>query len=169
VPDSLTPLSDQERKQLLDAFARDDSFESRLTHLFFSTGMHPIVAARPKSHRLHLEGDILVWNRPKTNRLIAVPIDSSIKPWVPDLLKELQEAGHHPVNLAQKVGIFGERYGLAGLTPRGLRHDFANRAVESLGFIAARELTGTTTDILMGYARRDLSKQAAKDPKGLFG
>ena len=169
MPDSLSPLSDSERRHLLAAFAQDDSFPSKVAHTIFSTGAHPVVLARPGSHRLHLEDGTLVWNRPKTGRLIAVPVDPSIAPWLPSLIEELREARFHPVRINQLVHAFGEKWGLPGLTPRGLRHDFANRAVESQGLIAARELTGTTTEVLMGYARRELSKQAARDPKGLFG
>lgn len=159
---STTPLSDDERTALLRNFVKDpDSLESQLSHLIYSTGMHPAVPADPTRWNVHVEthGDVrlLVWVRPKNKKLVAIPYDPGLDPWFPNLLEVLRLKRYHPVYVNQLVHAFGTRSGILGLTPRSLRHDYCFRAVGKHGVVIARELTGTTTDVLMGYARRQIS------------
>ncbi len=131
--------------------------------------MHPACLGNPRRWAMSLSETVLTWRRAKTEQQVSVPIDPDIRDWLGDLISSLEERPIHPVNVAKMVRAFGEAHGLSGLTPRTLRHDYAYRAVQSQGFMAARELTGTTTEILMGYARRQMAEAASRDPKGLFG
>lgn len=168
--DSTHPLSETERHTLVRAFGLYPAdLDGQLTHVLFSTGMHPTCLGNPKRWRMNLSDGILTWNRAKTDQMVSVPVDPAIANYLPDLLNALEERPMHPVNVAKAVKRFGEKSGVFGLTPRTLRHDFAFRAVEARGPVDARELTGTTTDVLMSYARREIAKAVAKDPKGLFG
>jgi integrase len=167
---SLSPLSDIERAILKEHFFDLDSvsWESRLTHLIYSTGMHPAVPADPARWNLHIETDILVWNRPKTRELVSVPIDPDIRGWVEEMISFLSSTPRQPQAVKEAVRKFGVEIGLPGLRPRGLRHDYIFRVLAARGIMEARELSGTTTRILMGYARRQLARDALRDPRGLF-
>lgn len=169
VADSVSPLSDSERQILLAAFRADQTMPSKLTHFHYSTGAHPAVASDPKHWRLRVEDGNVVWNRPKTRAFVAVPIDPEISGWLSWLIDYLEAAAYHPVTINKLVASFGQKIGLPGLRPRGLRHDFCYRAVQSWGMADARTLTGTSLPVLMSYAARDLAKRASKDPRGLFG
>ena len=130
--------------------------------------MHPCVLAEALRHHLTIGDSVISWNRPKTRKPIHVPVDPAIASWVGDLIQTAMIMPVHRVTLAQKVGGFGRSVGLVGLTPRGLRHDFAYRVVLARGVLSAREYTGTTTDVLFGYANRQMAAEDAKDPRGLF-
>lgn len=168
--DSLHPLSDGERLRLKDAFRHWDavSVDSQLTHILYSTGMHPACLADPARWSMSVGDGLVTWDRAKTRTQVSVPLDPDLLPFLERRIADLRARPIHPVNIAKAVGRFGAKASVAGLTPRGLRHDFAYRAVVAQGFIAARELTGTTTAILMGYARRELAREAGRNPKGLF-
>jgi hypothetical protein len=170
VADSLHPLTDRERATLKAGFRDWDptSTDSRITHLLYSTGMHPVCLGNPLEFYLVVQDGIFTWERAKTRMQISVPVDPDVEPWAEALLSELRIQPLHPVTVNERVHAFGQTIDLPGLTPRGLRHDFSYRALKARGLGEARELTGTTTEILANYARRELARDVARDPRGLF-
>ena len=153
------PLADDERAVLVASFPRFDDVRSHLTHLIYSTGAHPCVFSYPNNWNFQREGRTLTWNRPKTDRAVAVPLDQTMLTWLDSLVLHLKERQVSAIRINQLVHDHGERIGMGWLSPRTLRHDFAWRAVQKYGIIEAREYTGTTTEVLMGYARRELAAQ----------
>jgi len=133
--------------------------QARTIALLFRTGMHPVVLALPVEFRLRYSYPprVLSWNRPKTLRPIRCPLKESELPWLEDFLKTLTPLD--PSRIRQIVHEGGAKMGMPELTPRALRHDLAARLAER-NVNAARELTGTTLRVLIGYAQRREARDA---------
>jgi integrase len=164
-----TPLEDDERQLLLTNVRRRDDIGARTTWFIYSTGAHPWCLSNPKLSRFRVTEDQGMKHlnfrlaKPATRRDpdLHVPLNPEIQPWVQAFIES--ELGYSEREYYRRVTMFGESIGLEGLSPRTLRHDFCLRILTAVDWDveAAKPLTGTTTEVLLGYARRRRQRQVA--------
>jgi len=87
------------------------------------TGVHPEVVMNRLEGGLSMDGlRHLTWRRPKTKRMMRVPVDPEIQPWVAEFVNTLPKRTWMTINrLIHDVGTHAE---IPELTPRTLRHTF---------------------------------------------
>ena len=86
--------------------------ESRITHVLFSTGMHPVCLGNPLEFLLVMSDGLFTWERAKTRAQVSVPVDPAVEPWADDLLAGFRSRPLHPTNVNQAVHRFGRSINL---------------------------------------------------------
>ncbi|MDG6912862.1 MAG: hypothetical protein JRN35_07260 [Nitrososphaerota archaeon] len=158
---STEPLTKKELAQLLEALPnfkpREGYYENldpqRVVRFFLVTGAHPSVLADPVKAGLEVEGRRYVtWKRPKTKRVMRVPIGPEEASWVADFVRSLPIRHERTYNrLVQDVG---KTAGLKGMTPRTLRHTFLRLLADKTRDIDdVMRFGGCSLKVAVGYVR----------------
>ena len=128
---STAPLTREELTRLLaslDTFQpREGYYEHldpvRVVRFMLMTRVHPEVVADREKSGLMMDGPRhLTWRRPKTKRMMRVPVDPEIQPWVKEFVETLPQRTRMTIN--RLVHDVGANAGMPALTPRTLRHSF---------------------------------------------
>ncbi len=158
---STEPLTKKEIAQLLEALPefkpREGYYEKldpeKVVRFFLATGVHPSVLADPVRAGLEVEGHRYVtWRRPKTKRMMRVPIGPEEAKWIQEFVEALPLRTEKTYNrLVQDVGVAA---GLKGMTPRTLRHTFLRLLADRTRDIDdVMRFGGCSLKIAVGYVR----------------
>ena len=158
---STEPLTRKELSHLLDALPtfqpREGYYEgldpARVVQFFLNTGAHPSVLADPARSGLEVEAKRYVtWKRPKTKRVMRVPIGPELVPWMTEFIQALPVRSEKTYNrLVQEVG---NHAGVPGTTPRTLRHTFLRLLADKTRDIDdVMRFGGCSLKVAVGYAR----------------
>lgn len=128
---STAPLTREELRRLLgslDTFQPKEGYYEnldpvRVVRFMLMTGVHPEVVADREKSGLMMDGPRhLTWRRPKTKRMMRVPVDPEIQPWVKEFVDALPQRTRMTIN--RLVHDVGAHAGMPKLAPRTLRHSF---------------------------------------------
>lgn len=126
------PLSVEEQKELIrkiPEIPQDHSVGRLLIEGFLYTGVHPIVFADPKRHRVSvLDDGQLTLVRPKNRKMVYIPLAPEAMEVIPVLLDELKSHPRSAVRINQLVHAAAKTIGFGWIGPRILRHTFGYRA-----------------------------------------
>jgi len=158
---STEPLTRKELGQLLGALPkfqpREGYYEKldpqKVVRFFLATGVHPSVLADPVRAGLEVEGRRYVtWKRPKTKRMMRVPIGPEEAQWIQEFVEALPIRTEKTYNrLVQDVGAAA---GLKGMTPRTLRHTFLRLLADRTRDIDdVMRFGGCSLKVAVGYVR----------------
>lgn len=128
---------------------------SRIYRFFRYTGAHVSVLSNLVKSRIRVVGSNLEWNRPKTGRLMRVPIHPKIENWIEDFLaSDLPQYRTFYNNMLQEIGLYARLK--EKLSPMTLRHTFVVKLFD-LGLTEAEvaSLAGCTHKTLQTYNTRD--------------
>ena len=158
---STAPLTREELTRLLaslDTFqAREGYYEHldpvRVVRFMLMTGVHPEVVADREKSGLMMDGPRhLTWRRPKTKRMMRVPVDPEIQPWVKEFVDALPIRTRMTIN--RLVHDVGAHAGMPELTPRTLRHTFLRILADKTHDIDdVMRYGGCSLAVAVGYVR----------------
>ncbi len=112
------PLMDDEFQRIIDSC--ENEFEKQTILILRYTGMHiSVLCVADKSY---IKGNYLKWYRPKTSKLVRIPIHPLIKPFIKEYLdSDRFRYRQYYNNLIKKIG---GKAGIKGLSPMNFRHTF---------------------------------------------
>jgi integrase len=158
---STSPLTRAELGKLLTALPtfrpKEGYYEAldaeKVIRFFLATGVHPTVLADPAKAELRMDGPRYVtWRRPKTDRVMRVPIGPDDAPWIGGFLADLPRRTEKTYN--RLVQDMGTHAGLRGMTPRTLRHTFLRLLADKTRDIDdVMRWGGCSLKVAVGYVR----------------
>jgi integrase len=131
--EALTPLQQEEVLEIAKKMKKYQGHDPyKIICFFLRTGIHSSVLAFRDKSRIHIEGDYIVWYRPKKKGLPArtqIKIHSDMKPWINEfLLSDLPKFREWYWGLCKKVG---KKAKIPDLSPMSFRHSLGRNLDEA--------------------------------------
>jgi len=116
------------------------------------TGMH--VSVLCEADKSFIKGKFLQWYRPKTGRLVRIPIHPKIKPFLKDYL-ESGERYRYRQYYNNMIKEIGNRAKIEGLSPMSFRHTFGVSLLdEGYAIPQVQKMMGVTNlNVIMRYTQ----------------
>jgi integrase len=119
------PLTENEEEVLIDAAKGFGEFEHQTILVLLDTGMHVSVLCKPK-YGLHIEGEHLVWGRPKKSgkqSMTRIKISKRLKPFIKAYVETPRPGARQYYN--EMFHKIGKQCGLYNISPMSCRHTLA--------------------------------------------
>lgn len=148
-----SPLSSDQLGRIIASC--ESEFERRTILIYATTGMH--VSVLPKltlENLLERGGRVkLEWPRPKTGRLVSVPVAEEVRPWIKEYLSlpfpPRYKSDDYYYGLVKRVA---SRAGLPSVSPMSFRHTVGFRLHQEGGPSAPVKLLGVSPRVVATYA-----------------
>jgi integrase/recombinase XerD len=98
----------------------NDEFEKQTILILRYTGMH--ISVLCKADKSYVKENYIQWYRPKTGKLVRIPIHPKIKPFIKKYLSNRKYNYRQYYN--RIIREIGDRAGIKGLSPMTFRHTF---------------------------------------------
>ena len=124
------PLTAEEYERVLDCARKIDEFTYQTVVILGETGMHVSVLFE-ESRKLRVEGEHLVWSRPKKKGKKArtsIIISERLKPFISEYLRQERPRWRQYYNIMLKT--VGTMAGIPTLSPMTFRHTMAIRLLD---------------------------------------
>lgn len=113
------PLMENEFNKIIKSCSNE--FEKQTIMILRYTGMH--ISVLCQADKSYIKGKFIQWYRPKTGRLVRIPIHPQIEPFLIDYLDNKQRYRYRQYYNDMIKGI-GNRAKINGLSPMTFRHTF---------------------------------------------
>lgn len=144
------PLMEKEYKSILKACK--SNFEKQTIMILRYTGMH--ISVLCKADKSYIKGKYLQWYRPKTGRLVRIPIHPEIKPFIGDYLDDGKRYRYRQY-YNDTIKEIGNRAKIKGLSPMTFRHTFGVSLLDQgYSLTQVQKMMGVTNlNVIMRYTQ----------------